>query len=176
MFDRLSRREFSLTLASVLGSAPIARRPWSMLHRGTPKDVTKTSEAIHQDITFNASAARVYAALTDAGEFTKLTTFSSMKEAAPAQIAPDEGGTFSIFGGHIVGRHLELVPGRRLVQAWRVVDWPAGAYSIAKFELADRAGKTYLVFDHTGFPNGRGEHLARSWRTNYWEPLKKYLG
>ena len=109
MFDRLSRREFSLTLASVLGSTPIARRPWSMLHRGTPKDVTKTSEAIHQDITFNASAARVYAALTDAGEFTKLTTFSSMKEAAPAQIAPDEGGTFSIGAASRSG-----VAGRRL--------------------------------------------------------------
>jgi activator of HSP90 ATPase len=101
--------------------------------------------------------------------------FSSMKNAPPAQIASEVGGTFSLFDGHIIGRHLELVPGQRIVQAWRVVDWPTGVYSVAKFEIADRAGKSVLVFDHTGFPNGLGEHLAQGWRSNYWEPLKKYL-
>jgi activator of HSP90 ATPase len=170
MFDRLSRREFSLTLASAVGATP-----WFLSRSGHAKDVTKTSEAIHQEVTFNASAARVYATLTDAAQFTKLMGFSSMKNAPPAQIASEVGGTFSLFGGHIVGRHLELVPGQRIVQAWRVVDWPVGVYSIAKFEIADRAGKSVLIFDHTGFPNGLGEHLAQGWRTNYWEPLRKYL-
>src|SRR5438270_499090 len=88
--------------------------------------------------------------------------------AAPAEIARSAGGSFSVFGGHIVGRQLELVPDRRIVQAWRVVDWPPGIYSIAKFELTDRGGKTQLVFDHTGFPTGLGEHLAQGWRANYW--------
>jgi activator of HSP90 ATPase len=170
MFDRLSRREFSLTLASAVGAAP------GLFSRSMrAKDVTKTSEAIHQEITLNASAALVYAALTDAAQFTKLMAFSSMKNAPPAQIASEVGGTFSLFDGHIIGRHLELVPGQRIVQAWRVADWPVGVYSIAKFVTADRAGKSVLIFDHTGFPNGLGEHLAQGWRSNYWEPLKKYL-
>jgi activator of HSP90 ATPase len=170
-----SRRDFSLTLASFVGFAAIGRRPWRISTSASSPEVTKTSEAIHQEIAVNASTARVYAALTNGGEFTKLMAFSSMKNAAPAQIAPDLGSTFSLFNGHIIGRQLELVPHRRIVQAWRVVDWPAGAYSIAKFELLDRAGKTDLIFDHTGFPNGLGEHLAQGWRTNYWEPLEKYL-
>ena len=170
MFDRLSRREFSVTLASAIGGTT-----WFFSPSVRTKDVTRRSEAIHQEVTLNASAARVYAALTDAAQFTRLMAFSSMKSAPPAQIASDAGGTFSLFGGHIIGRQLELVPGQRIVQAWRVVDWPAGVYSIAKFEIADRGGKSVLVFDHTGFPNGLGEHLAQGWRTNYWEPLKKYL-
>lgn len=170
MFDRFSRREFSVTLASAVGATP-----WFLSRPAITKDVTKTSEAIHQEITLNASADRVYAALTDAAQFTKLMAFSSMKSAPPAEIAPDEGGTFSLFAGHIIGRQLELVPNQRIVQAWRVVDWPAGVYSIARFEIANRAGKTIIVFDHTGFPNGLGEHLAQGWRTNYWQPLRKYL-
>jgi activator of HSP90 ATPase len=170
MFDRLSRREFSLTLASAVGAAP-----WFLSGSVRTKDVTKTSEAIHQEIMLNASAALVYAALTDAAQFTKLMAFSSVKNAPPAQIAPEVGGTFSLFAGHIIGRHLELVPSQRIVQAWRVLDWSVGVYSIARFEIADRAGKSVLVFDHTGFPNGLGEHLAQGWRTNYWEPLRKYL-
>jgi hypothetical protein len=31
-------------------------------------------------------------------------------EAKPAEISPEPGGSFSIFGAYIVGRQLELVP------------------------------------------------------------------
>ena len=74
-----------------------------------------------------------------------------------------------------MGRHVELVPNERIVQAWRVVTWDPGVYSIAKFELKEQGSETRLVFDHTGFPNGKAEHLADGWKQNYWEPLRKYL-
>jgi len=93
----------------------------------------------------------------------------------PTQISREAGGTFTLFGGHIVGRHLELVPNERIVQAWRVVTWSPGVYSIAKFELTEQGSSTKLVFDHVGFPDGQGQHLAEGWKANYWEPLEKYL-
>ena len=49
-----------------------------------------------------------------------------MFTASSAKIDPVVGGTFSLFDGHIIGRILELVPDQRIVEAWRVVDWPAG--------------------------------------------------
>jgi len=176
MLDRLTRRQFSASVASFVGLGVIGGEGLGILRGAAAPEVTKTAEAIHQEVVFNASRKRVYDALTDAAQFTKVTSFSSVKNAPPAQIAHDVGGTFSLFGGHIIGRHLELVPDQRLVQAWRVVDWAPGMYSIARFELADRAGKTALIFDHAGFPNGLGDHLAQGWRMNYWEPIKKYLG
>lgn len=172
----LTRREFSTRLSSLLGLTLVGHANPATILPPSADDVTRTSEAIHQEIDFAASTARVYHALTDAKEFTKIMAFSSMKDAAPAQIESGAGGTFSLFNGHIVGRHLELVPSRRLVQAWRVVDWAPGVYSIARFELVDHGGKSTLRFDHTGFPNGLGEHLAQGWRMNYWAPLAKYLG
>jgi len=175
MSGPLSRRQFSLAVVSLAATGAAARR-WPHTSSGTTtKDVTRSSEAIHQEIAIDASAARVYAALTDAGQFSKLMAFSSVKNAPPAQISREVGGTFALFGGHIVGRQLELLPSKRIVQAWRVVDWPAGAYSIARFELTNRGSHALLVFDHVGFPDGLGEHLAQGWRTNYWEPLAKYL-
>jgi activator of HSP90 ATPase len=54
---------------------------------------------------------------------------------APASGEPSEGASFSLFGGHITGRHVELVPGKRVVQAWRAKTWPEGLYSIVPFEL-----------------------------------------
>ncbi len=75
----------------------------------------------------------------------------------------------------ISGRNIELVPNRRIVQAWRVRDWGDGVYSIARFELNGQE-ETQLVFDHTGFPEDQREHLASGWHTRYWEPLRNYLG
>ena len=95
--------------------------------------------------------------------------------SAPTQISQDLGGTFSLFGGHIIGRHLELVPNQRIVQGWRVVTWDPGVYSIARFELNPQGSGTKLVFDHTGFPVGLAKHLADGWKEHYWEPMQKYL-
>ena len=50
----------------------------------------------------------------------------------PAEINREAGGAFSLFKGHIIGRNVELIPNQRIVQAWRVVTWPEGAYSIRK--------------------------------------------
>jgi activator of HSP90 ATPase len=91
------------------------------------------------------------------------------------EISREVGGAFSIFRGHILGRHIELVPNQRIVQAWRVADWNPGVYSIAKFELVEQGSGTKIVFDHTGFPVRQAEHLAEGWKGNYWEPLEKFL-
>jgi activator of HSP90 ATPase len=124
---------------------------------------------IHQEETFAAAPARVYRALVDSGEFSKLT-------GAPAAGTGVEGSPFSLFGGHITGRHIELVPDQLVVQAWRAKTWPAGVYSIARFELLPEGAKTRLIFDHDGFPSDMKEHLAAGWISNYWEPMHKTMG
>lgn len=133
----------------------------------SPDDPLK-SITIHQEVDFTASPQRIYEALLDTKQF---TAFSGM----PAEIHREVGGTFSIFKGHIMGRNLELVPNQRIVQAWRVVTWPEGVYSIAKFELKAQGSGTHLVFDHVGFPEGLHDSLAEGWQEHYWGFLKKYL-
>ena len=93
----------------------------------------------------------------------------------PTEISRDVGGAFTLFGGYITGRHIELVPAERIVQAWRTGGWDPGVYSIAKFELVEQGSGTRIVFDHTGFPKGAAEVLASGWKAHYWEPLAKLL-
>ncbi|GAC1623083.1 MAG: hypothetical protein NVS9B13_16540 [Candidatus Acidiferrum sp.] len=95
--------------------------------------------------------------------------------AKPTEISREVGGAFTIFGGFIVGRQIELIPNERIVQAWRVAEWDPGVYSIVKFELVEQGSGAKIVFDHTSFPNGKGEHLAAGWKSNYWAPLEKFL-
>jgi uncharacterized protein YndB with AHSA1/START domain len=126
--------------------------------------------AIHQRVRLAADPARVYKALTDAGQFGELTGVGEVT------LTGDAGAPFSLFGGHITGRNVELVPDRRLVQAWRAASWPEGRYSIVNFQLEqDGGGETKLVFDHTGFPEEAHDDLAAGWVKMYWEPLKRYL-
>jgi activator of HSP90 ATPase len=137
---------------------------------GSAKDkAVIITRAIHQEEDFKAQPKRIYEALLDSKQF---TAFSGGRSA---EIQPEAGGVFSLFAGHIVGRNLELAPNRRIVQAWRVVPWPEGIYSIARFELAERGSGTRIIFDHTGFPSELADHLATGWTENYWTALRKYL-
>ena len=119
---------------------------------------------IHQEVTFSAAPARIYQALVDSKRFGELT-------GAPASGDSTEGAPFSVFGGHITGRHVDLVPGKRVVQAWRAKTWPEGLYSIVRFELLAEGSGTKLVFDHDGFPADMKDHLAKGWQSNYWDKL-----
>ena len=149
-------------------------------HADAGDGISHTADAIHQEVTFQATARQVYAALTVASRFQKVESFSAAAKSLDinspaAEIDAQAGGAFSLFAGYITGRQLELVEGRRIVQAWRSGSWDAGMYSIAHFELSDKDGSAALVFDHAGFPAGTADHLAAGWHLNYWEPLGKYL-
>ena len=128
------------------------------------------ARAIHQEQDFKCGAQRIYEALLDAERF------SAFSGGRAAEIHREVGGAFSLFGGHIVGRNLELIANRRIVQAWRAVGWPDGFYSIARFELLEQRAGTRVIFDHTGFPPELAEHLESGWNENYWTALQKYLG
>jgi activator of HSP90 ATPase len=146
----------------------------------TDDGISHTAEAIHQEPVFKASRKRVYEALTDAKQFDKVIQLSGVMQSMhlgdkPAEISREVGGPFTLFGGYITGRHVELVPNQRIVQAWRTGGWDPGVYSIAKFELLEQGSGTKIVFDHTGFPNGEAEVLASGWKAHYWEPLAKLL-
>jgi activator of HSP90 ATPase len=129
---------------------------------------TDKSIAIHQEIDLNASPQKVYEALLDSKQFAEFS-------GRAAEINRDAGGAFSLFKGHIIGRNLELVPNQRIVQGWRVVTWPEGAWSIARFDLKPNRNGTHVVLDHIGFPEGLHDHLAQGWEENYWSLLKKYF-
>ncbi len=134
--------------------------------QSTGPDRARTS--LHQEVEFKASPHRIYEILLDSKQF---SAFSG----EPAEINHEAGGAFSMFGGKIVGRNIELVPDLRIVQAWRPSYWEPGEYTIVKFDLKPEGSQTKLLLDHTGFHEGDFAHFDPGWRIRYWEPLTKYL-
>jgi len=157
--SRLARRHF---LLGVIASS-------SLFDRGALAAPPGDRSTIHQEDDFAAPPHRIYAVLTEEKEFADAT-------GAPAKIGMGEGGAFSLFGGAIVGRNIELVSDRRVVQAWRDTAWPPGLYSIARFELRAADKGTHLTFDQGGYPLRDYVSLVSGWHSHYWEPMKKYFG
>jgi activator of HSP90 ATPase len=173
-----TRRQMIARVAMAFGGLSVgSATSWA----NTDEEVSHTAEAIHQEPVFKASRKRVYEVLTDAKQFDKVIQMSAavktgaVKAPNPPEISREIGGAFTLFGGYILGRQLELVPNERIVEAWRVGSWEPGIYSIARFELVEQRSRTKIVFDHTGFPKGKAEHLAEGWKINYWEPIEKLL-
>ncbi|MGC1618747.1 MAG: SRPBCC domain-containing protein [Candidatus Acidiferrum sp.] len=184
--ERLTRRKFSVKLATLfsgLGFAGTALASSKLARSAAfPADdeIIRSAEAIHMEVSFSAAPARVYDALTEAKQFNRVVQLSAAMQSKsisdkPVEISREVGGAFSAFGGYVTGRQIELVPGRRIVQAWRAGSWAPGAYSIARFELSPQGTGTKLEFEHAGFPQGDAEHLLAGWKGNYWEPLAKFL-
>ena len=170
-----------LVVPSVIACLIVQTSLFSQVKSDKPENapaehVAPNNITIHQEINFKATPRQLYQTLLSSREFSACIkmSFPNFTETS-ATIDSSVGGAFSLFDGHIIGRILELVPSQRIVEAWRVVDWPAGVYSIAKFELKPQKSGTHLIFDHIGFPDGLKEHLTKGWQQHYWDALARYF-
>ena len=93
-----------------------------------------------------------------------------------ARIDPSVGGRFSAWADYISGRTLEIEPGRRVVQAWRTIEFPLDAPDSrleARFESEN--GGTRLIIVHSGIPEGQADHYEEGWISTYFEPMQRYF-
>src|SRR6202521_1010929 len=118
--DGLTRREAIIGVAIAFGGLALgSTKVWA-----GPEEISRTAESIHQEPVIKASRKRIYEALTDAKQFDKVIQLSGVMQSMhlgdkAAEISREVGGAFTLFGGYITGRHVELVPNERIVQAWR---------------------------------------------------------
>jgi activator of HSP90 ATPase len=158
----------AVTVGALAATSALYGKPRQSMteKQSTGADAARTS--LHQEIDLKASPQKVYEILLDSKQFAAFT-------GIPAEINREPGGAFSMFGGMIVGRNVELVANQRIVQAWRPASWEPGVYSIVRFELKGDASQTKLILDHTGFPEGDFAHLDPGWYIRYWNPMRKFL-
>jgi activator of HSP90 ATPase len=126
------------------------------------------SKAIKQTVTFKTTPHAIYEALMDEK---KHATFTG----GEAKISRKAGGKFSIYGGDIEGKNLELITDQKIVQSWRYSDWPEGHYSTATFTLEPIEKGTRLTFSQTDVPDDKYEDIKQGWKDYYWGPMKEML-
>jgi uncharacterized protein YndB with AHSA1/START domain len=126
-------------------------------------------KTIKQRVKFKASPETVYGLLADSRKHSAVT-------GRKATISRKIGGTFSANGRDVSGVIVDLVPGKRIVQAWRHRSFPEGIFSMAAVTLTPTPdGGTELVLTHRGVPKALIPETERAWREQYWSRIKAHL-
>jgi uncharacterized protein YndB with AHSA1/START domain len=118
---------------------------------------------ITQDYEIQATPAQVFEALTDPALIEKWS-------GAPARMDAQVGTQFSMFGGNITGTNLEVVPDRKLVQAWYGGDWEEPSH--VTFTLVAVADGTRVELRHEDVPEDEVATISQGWKEYYLGPIQ----
>lgn len=129
------------------------------------------TKSFKQKVTLpGVSPKAVYEALMDSKTHAAIT-------GGAARISRKKGGAVSAYDGYAIGKNLELVEGKKIVQTWRAVDdtWPENHDSVVCFEFKKSPKGTEIHFTHSDVPAERAEEFKKGWMDYYWKPMKEYF-
>lgn len=88
------------------------------------------------------------------------------------------GGKFELFGGNVRGEFTELEEPTKIVQKWRLGQWPDGHYSRLeiRFDQNERDAVTMMRVVWDGVPLGQEEVTRRNWGEYYVRSIKTTFG
>ena len=94
---------------------------------------------------------------------------------AAAKVSAKAGGKFTAWDDYISGKNLKLVPGQRIVQAWRTTEFDASdPDSQIDVTLEPVRGGTKITLRHTNIPGGQSDYRS-GWKECYFDPMKEYF-
>jgi len=97
--------------------------------------------------------------------------------SSEVSMSTEPNGKFSVFDGYCHGYNIELIEGKKIVQAWHFTEegWPEDHFSTCTFLFKPVGKKTKLTFLQTNVPEQIAASLKSGWKEIYWGPMKAYL-
>lgn len=128
------------------------------------------SKTITQDVLFrNTNPEALYELYMDSKKH-------SVATGAPAEISQTETGNYSVHGGYIIGKNLQLIKDRLIVQSWRAQSWEKNDVDSTFIIYLEPSGKDVLLhMTHANLPDNAVESIDLGWHKMYWEPWRLYL-
>lgn len=123
-------------------------------------------KSIRQTYRIKASIEEVWKALTD-------TKYIDGWGGGPAKMSDKAGSKFSLWGGDIYGKNIEIITNKKIVQEWFGGKWKSP--SIATFNLSSKNDMTIIDFIHENVPEEEFKDIEQGWKDYYLGPIKKYL-
>ncbi len=119
--------------------------------------------------TIPAKASDVYSAWLDSKEHARMT------ESNHAVASDKVGATYTAHNEYVVGKNLELIPNKKIVQSWRNTEFKkTDPDSILEVRFKSEGAKTLLTLIHKGIPEHEA-HVKQGWKDYYFEPMKRYF-
>ncbi|KAI9780744.1 MAG: hypothetical protein M1839_006531 [Geoglossum umbratile] len=161
----------SSTSASALGRPDIA--PTTTATQTEAKGPLVNVTTVTDTAEFRTTAAELFQTFTDPQRLAAFTRSPpSIFEGAK------EGGKFELFGGNVSGEFTELKEPNKLVQLWRLKQWPTGHYSKLEitFDQNNEDAVTVMRVNWDGVPVGQEEVTKRNWGEYYVRSIKTTFG
>ncbi|KAH6610618.1 hypothetical protein Trco_000638 [Trichoderma cornu-damae] len=128
---------------------------------------------VRDDQEFRTTAEEMYETFVDPQRLAAFTR-------APPKLfeGAKEGGKFELFDGNVSGEYLELEKPKKIVQSWRLNQWPAGHYSKLniEFDQNDIDHVTVMRVTWEGVPVGQEDVTKRNWGEYYVRSIKQTFG
>ncbi len=123
-------------------------------------------KTIKQSYLINSSIESVWKALVDPKEIEKWG-------GGPVKMDAKVGTKFSLWGGEIHGKNIEVAPLKKLRQEWYGGKWSEPSY--ATFTLSQEKGKTTVELLQQNVLDREEKDLADGWNRYYLGEIKRYL-
>lgn len=127
-----------------------------------------TRNIIQQVFFENAKPREIYELLMDSAKLTKYTR-------TKCEIGRGVGGDFTLYDNLITGKNLELVTDTKIVQKWRMSDWPTWHFSTVTMEIKRVAGGTDLMFSQVAVPVDKYRAVQDGWDKNFWRKMQREI-
>ena len=115
----------------------------------------------------NATPEEIYIALTN--PFT-----ISLWTSEPAIMSTEPGTEFSMLSGNIVGKNLEVITNKKIVQQWYFGEEEA-VPSVVTIKLHDHKEGTSVELNHTNIPDEAYDDIIAGWDEVYFGNLNEYF-
>ncbi len=139
----------------------------------TSKGATVNTTTVTSNEEFRTTAEQLYETFTSPDRLAAFTR-------APPKVfeGAHKGGKFELFGGNVSGIYTELKKPTKIVQQWRLSQWPEGHYSTLKieFDQNDVDAVTVMRVTWEGVPMGQEEVTRRNWGEYYVRSIKTTFG
>ncbi len=112
-----------------------------------------------------ATTEEVYRAMTN-----PLTI--QMWTGEEAQMSTEPGSEFSLWTESIVGKNIEFIENKKIVQQWY---FNQNDESIVTIKLHEDGKNTSVELHHTNIPDDDYENITEGWREAYMGSLQEYF-
>jgi len=118
---------------------------------------------------FNAAPEQLYQALLT-------PQLVAAWSRSPPNVEPKVGGKFSLFGGNVTGKFVELDENKRIKMEWRLRDWKSGHFAVLTHSFVVQDGETVMHTVWEGIPVGEEEQVEQNFNEYYVKPIKLTFG
>lgn len=119
--------------------------------------------------TFKVNAQTLYSYWLSSEKHSEMT-------GGTAECSEAIGAKHLAWDGYIWGENVELIPGKKIVQTWRTIEFDDNdADSIITITFSKKEEGCVLILQHKNIPSGQKQY-EKGWIDHYFTPMEEYFG